>query len=200
MYVTAFVHSFTVKYLSLLTLKYTVFIPFLILRHQHHMLQNMNIFLLNKLFYCNTVYRETPVVHPVINKQNNKNKFTQAFFRWSVVQYAVARSWGWGLRGGHYCHQQVQRPHYVKRTSIGISLFSRFEHQHLLCEQHNISCTTYIRIVFTFCKKNKKAITTFQYILNDRSCLGFIRETKQIETHQLFFSLFFLRHNSVTGA
>lgn len=25
--------------------------------------------------YCNTVYRETPVVHPVINKPNNKNKF-----------------------------------------------------------------------------------------------------------------------------
>lgn len=31
-------------------------------------------FLLKKRFYCNTVNRETPVVHSVINKQNNKNR------------------------------------------------------------------------------------------------------------------------------
>lgn len=83
-----------------------------------------------------------------------------------------------------------------------------FEHQHFLREPHmTFSCSTCMHCIHIFQKKGKKKFihriySAFHYILNNRSCLRFIRQTKQIEKHQLFFSLFFsfLKHNTVAMA
>lgn len=58
----------------------------------------------------------------------------------------------------------------------------------------------HICTVFTFHKKNKRGIQALCYIENNWSCLAFIRQNKQIKTHQLFFSLFFSRKIIVAKA
>lgn len=58
----------------------------------------------------------------------------------------------------------------------------------------------HICTVFTFRKKNKTGIQALCYIENNWSCLAFIRQSKQIKTHQVFFSSFFSRQIIVAKA
>lgn len=106
-------------------------------------LKRCNMFLLNKQFYCNTAYTETPVVHPVINKENNKNKLNLRRHSLEGQWFSMPLWTGLGRGRRQWrpetessslvlaCSHTIFIMSNIKSVEIGWIFFPRFAHRHL---------------------------------------------------------------------
>lgn len=125
-------------------------------------------FLLNKQFYCNTAYTETPVVHPVINKENNKNKLNLRRHSLEGQWFSMPLWTGLGRGRRQWrpetessslvlaCSHTIFIMSNIKSVEIGWIFFPRFAHRHLQCQQHRtVSCSTFMYCIHILHTKNK---------------------------------------------